>query len=221
MNLMQILSLVGIDILLSGDNAVVIALAASSVPKHLQGRAIFGGMLGAIVLRILAAAVLIKFLQYSFVQAIGGLILLRIAYHLIVQKDEEQQDAPVSKRIWSAIRIIAIADFTMSIDNVIALSSVARGILPIFMGIIVSIPIIIIGSRFFMMLMEKFPVIIYVGSGFLAFAAGKMIIEDKGLTFLTNQISDSYNFVIPLVLAIVLLAGGFVKNYIKEVKIFT
>jgi YjbE family integral membrane protein len=221
MNLMQILSLVGIDILLSGDNAVVIALAASSVPKHLQGRAIFGGMLGAIVLRILAAAVLIKFLQYSFVQAIGGLILLRIAYHLIVQKDEEQQDAPVSKRIWSAIRIIAIADFTMSIDNVIALSSVARGILPIFMGIIVSIPIIILGSRFFMMLMEKFPVIIYVGSGFLAFAAGKMIIEDKGLTFLTNQISDSYNFVIPLVLAIVLLAGGFVKNYIKEVKIFT
>jgi YjbE family integral membrane protein len=221
MDLMQILSLVGIDILLSGDNAVVIALAASSVPKHLQGRAIFGGMLGAIVLRILAAAVLIKFLQYSFVQAIGGLILLRIAYHLIVQKDEEQQDAPVSKRIWSAIRIIAIADFTMSIDNVIALSSVARGILPIFMGIIVSIPIIILGSRFFMMLMEKFPVIIYVGSGFLAFAAGKMIIEDKGLTFLTNQISDSYNFVIPLVLAIVLLAGGFVKNYIKEVKIFT
>jgi predicted tellurium resistance membrane protein TerC len=107
----------------------------------------------------------------------------------------------------------------MSIDNVIALSSVAKGILPIFIGIIISIPIIILGSRFLMVLMEKLPVIIYAGSGFLAFAAGKMIIDDKGLTFLTNQIPDSYQFAIPLVLAIVLITVAFVKNNIKEVNI--
>jgi YjbE family integral membrane protein len=219
MSLVQILSLVGIDILLSGDNAVVIALAASSVPSHLQRRAIIGGMLGAIVLRILAATILIEFLEYSFVQAVGGAILLRIAYQLIIQNNEEQQDIKTSHRLWGAIRIIAISDLAMSLDNVIALSSVARGIFPIFLGILISIPIIIIGSRLLMLLMEKFPLIIYVGSGFLAYAAGKMIIGDKGLTFLTNEISDSYQMGIPIVIAIVLVTIAFVRNNIKEVNI--
>jgi YjbE family integral membrane protein len=219
MSLLQILSLIGIDILLSGDNAVVIALAASSVPKHLQGRAIIGGMLGAIVLRILAATLLIKFLEYSFVQAVSGAILIRIAYQLIVQKAEEQKDVKASDQIWGAIRIIAISDITMSIDNIIALSSVSKGVLPILLGIIVSIPIIILGSRFLMMLMEKLPVIIYVGAGLLTFAASKMIIGDKGLTFLTNQIPDSYLFVGPFLLAILLIIIAFIKNSIKEIYI--
>ncbi|MDQ0199229.1 YjbE family putative metal transport protein [Neobacillus ginsengisoli] len=219
MSWLQVLSLIGIDILLSGDNAIVIALAASHVPKHLQGKAIMGGMLGAIILRIVAATFVIKFLEYPFVQAVGGVILLRIAYYLIVQRDEEQLDIKASDRIWLAIRIIAISDLAMSIDNVIALASVARGIFPIVMGIIISIPIIILGSRLLMMLMDKFPIIIYAGSAFLTFAAGKMIIEDKGLTFLTNDIPESYQLVIPIAMAIILITAAFVKNNIKEINI--
>mgnify|MGYP001287658925 CR=1 FL=1 len=219
MSLLEVLSLVGIDILLSGDNAVVIALAARSVPKNLQKRVIFLGMLGAIILRILAATLIINFLEYSFVQAVGGIILFRIAYQLIVQKNEELDHIKSSDRVWGAIQIIAISDLAMSIDNVIALTSVAKGIEPILLGILISIPIIILGSRFLMMLMEKYPVIIYIGSGLLAYAAGTMIIEDKGLTFLTTSISDSLYLWIPILMAILLVTAGFIRNQIREINI--
>lgn len=219
MTFLEILSLVGIDILLSGDNAVVIALAASRVPKHLQRKVVFCGMLGAIVLRILAATLLINFLQYSFVQAVGGIILFRIAYQLIVQKNEEESAIKESNSFWGAIQIIAISDLAMSIDNVIALTTVAEGIMPIFLGILISIPILIFGSRFLIGLMDKYRIIIYVGAGMLAFAAGKMILEDKGLRFLTEAIPNPYHLWIPISMAILLVAMGLVRNSIKEITI--
>ncbi|WP_077212036.1 YjbE family putative metal transport protein [Bacillus dakarensis] len=219
MTLLQILSLVGIDILLSGDNAVIIALAARNVPKHLQRKVIFYGMLGAIVLRIIAATVIIQFLEYPFVQAVGGIILLRIAYHLIVQKNEEQTNIKSSDRVWGAIKIIAISDLAMSIDNVIALTSVAKGITPIIFGILISIPIIIVGSRFLLVWMEKYPIIIYVGAGLLSYAAGKMIIEDSGLASYISTLTPFYLTALPIVMAILLVAAGYVRNSIKEVNI--
>lgn len=219
MSLLEILALIGIDILLSGDNAVVIALAASKVPKHLQNRVIFFGMFGAILLRILAATLIINFLEYSFVQLIGGIILLRIAYQLIVQSNEDQSNVKASNTIWGAIQIIAISDLAMSIDNVIALTSVSTGITPIVWGILISIPIIIFGSRYLLILMEKFTIITYTGGGLLAFAAGKMIMEDKGLTFLIDVIPNVYLIWIPIVMASVIVAIGFVRNSIKGVSI--
>ncbi len=220
MSLLEIAALIGIDILLSGDNAIIIALAASRVPKHLQRRVIFWGMFGAISLRIIAATVIIQFLELSFVQAVGGLILFRIAYQLIVQKNEDDSHVKPSDSFWGAIQIIAISDLAMSIDNVIALTSVADGIMPLIWGILISIPIIILGSRYLIMLMEKFPIIIYVGAGFLAYAAGKMIIEDRGVTFLTNEIPNTYQLWIPIIMAIILVTIGFIRNNMKKISIY-
>jgi len=219
MTLLQILSLVGIDILLSGDNAVIIALAARNVPKHLQKKVIFYGMLGAILLRIIAATVIIQFLEYPFIQAVGGIILLRIAYHLIVQKNDEQTNIKSSDRVWGAIKIIAISDLAMSIDNVIALTSVAKGITPIIFGILISIPIIIVGSRYLLVWMEKFPIIIYVGAGLLSYAAGKMIIGDLGLAYYTSTLPPITFTVIPIAAAILVVFAGYIRNSIKEVNI--
>jgi len=217
MSVWEILGLIGIDLLLSGDNAVVIALAASRVPKHLQKRVIFLGMFGAILLRIIAATVIIRFLEFPFVQAVGGIILFRISYHLMVQKEEEPGEIKAKDSIWGAIQIIAISDLAMSIDNVIALTSVAEGIMPVILGILISIPIIILGSKFLIALMEKYPIIIYVGAGFLAFAAGKMILEDKGLTFITNEIPSALHLWIPIIMALVLVLIGFLRNNLKRI----
>ncbi|WP_284037607.1 TerC family protein [Neobacillus sp. 114] len=219
MTVLQILSLIGIDILLSGDNAVVIALAASKVPPHMRNRAIFGGTLMAIVLRIVAATVLIQFLDLPFVQLVGGLILLRISYNLIAQKEEDDPNIKPSDKVWGAIKTIAIADFAMSIDNVIALSSVAEGILPIAVGIAISIPIIIFGSKLLTSLMERYPIIVYAGAGLLTYAAGKMMVEDKGLEKFHILIPDSLHLVVPIAMAIILVVAVFVKNNMaKEAK---
>lgn len=219
MTFLQILSLVGIDILLSGDNAVIIALTARNVPKHLQKKVIFYGMLGAILLRIIAATVIIQFLEFPFVQAVGGIILLRIAYHLIVQKNEEQTNIKSSDRVWGAIKIIAISDLAMSIDNVIALTSVAKGITPIIFGILVSIPIIIVGSQYLLVWMEKYPVIIYAGAGLLSYAAGKMIIGDLGLASYISTLPPFTFTFIPIAAAILVVFAGYIRNSIKEVNI--
>ncbi|MEH7107966.1 YjbE family putative metal transport protein [Bacillus sp. JJ1764] len=222
MTALEILSLIGIDILLSGDNAVVIALAASKVPQHLRNRAIFGGTIMAILLRILAATVLIQFLGLPFLQLVGGLILLRISYNLIAHKEEENTKINASDKVIGAIKTIAIADFTMSIDNVIALSSVADGILPIIIGIAISIPIIIFGSKLLTNLMERFPIIVYVGAGLLTYAAGKMMVEDKGLEKLPINVPESLHSIIPIAMAIILVVVVYIKNNIaKEAKATT
>ncbi|MGJ7912654.1 YjbE family putative metal transport protein [Neobacillus sp. LXY-1] len=222
MTALEILSLIGIDILLSGDNAVVIALAASKVPQNLRNRAIFGGTIMAILLRILAATVLIQFLGLPFLQLVGGLILLRISYNLIAHKEEENTKINASDKVIGAIKTIAIADFTMSIDNVIALSSVADGILPIIIGIAISIPIIIFGSKLLTNLMERFPIIVYVGAGLLTYAAGKMMVEDKGLELLPINIPESLHSIIPIAMAIFLVVVVYIKNNIaKEAKATT
>lgn len=218
MSLLEILAVVGIDILLSGDNAVIIALAARQLPAHLQKRVIFYGMLGAILLRILAATLLINLLDVSFVQAIGGIILFRIAYQLIVQRSEEH-DIKSSTHFWGAVQIIIISDLAMSFDNIIALSSVAHGVTPIILGILISIPIIIFGSQFLLKVIEKFPFIIYVGSGLLIFAAGKMILNDKGMDFFMNAIPEFYYLWIQIALAVLVVAIGFVRNRIKDISI--
>ncbi|WP_066060109.1 YjbE family putative metal transport protein [Robertmurraya korlensis] len=218
MDLIEILAVIGIDILLSGDNAVIIALSVRKLPIHLQNKVIFWGMLGAIVLRIIAATLIVNILEYSFIQAIGGIILCGIAFQMMVQK-EETQNIQTSNHFWGAIKVIAISDLTLSIDNVIALASVSKGITAIILGIFISIPIIIFGSKFLLRLMERFPIIIYVGSGLLVFAACKMILEDRGIKFLVNYIPEFYNFWIAIGLGITSVFIGLIRNKIKDISI--
>jgi YjbE family integral membrane protein len=213
---LQIFYLIAVDILLGGDNAVVISLAAGKVPKADRNKAIIGGMIGAIVLRIVAAAFLVQFLEWSFVQAIGGLVLLKIAYGLIIKKDEEQKPVKASDKIWVAIRTIAIADISMSIDNVVALASITNSIWMILLGIIVSIPVIVYFANILTNIMEKFPIIIYAGGGLLAFIATKMILQDKGVAKFIAVIPEQFNLVISAIMAILLVAFVFIKNNIAE-----
>ncbi|KAB7667160.1 YjbE family putative metal transport protein [Bacillus sp. B1-b2] len=218
MSFYEILAVIGIDILLSGDNAIIIALAVRKLPPHLQKKVIFWGMLGAILLRILAATLIISIFHYPLIKAIAGIVLIVIAYQMMVQKDETH-NIKSSNHFFGAIRIIAISDLALSIDNVIALTSVSNDIMPIITGIIISIPIIIFGSQFLLKLMDKFKIIIYIGSGLLVFAAAKMIIGDKGMEFIANAIPDSYHIGLSIIIAMLTVLFGFIRNKIKGISI--
>lgn len=173
-------------------------------------------MFFAILLRIVAATLIISVLEYSFVQAIAGITLIFIAYGMMVEKNESQS-IKSSNRFFEAIRIIAISDLALSIDNVIALTSVSDNILPIITGIIISIPIIIFGSKFLSKLMEKFRIIIYTGSGLLIFAASNMILGDKGMVLFVNSIPYSYHLWISIIISISIVVFGYVRNKIKNI----
>ena len=220
MNFFDTLQVIGIDILLSGDNAILIALAAKSVPAHQQKKVIFYGMIGAILFRILSATLIIDVLSYSYVQAIGGIILLRIAFHLIVQKNETHNSTlRKDATVFQAVKLIIISDIAMSIDNVIALTSVADGLLPIIFGILLSIPIILFGSQFLLALLERYPLIIYIGAGFLMHTAVKMIIEDKGTSFIFSQLPAYAHTLIGISVTFALLLIGIIKKKIKGITI--
>ena len=218
MSFLEILAVIGIDILLSGDNAIIIALAVRKIPNNLHKKVIFWGMFFAILFRILAAMIIINIIDFPFFHAIAGLVLFSIAWQMMIQEEESLNISPANT-IKRAISTIAISDLALSVDNVFALTSVANGIMPIIAGIIISIPILIIGSQFLLILMEKFKIIIYIGSGFLVFAAFNMIIEDKGMEFLFQSFPDKYQFYLSIVIALFTVLSGYIRNKIKDISI--
>jgi YjbE family integral membrane protein len=159
-----LLQIIFLDLILSGDNAIVIAMAARNVPKDLQKRAILIGTGGAIGLRLLFAAIIVPLLKIPLIGAVGGLMLVWIAYKLLADNHDHGDNPQGGATVWSAVKTIIIADAVMSLDNVLALAGVAHEFVPIMIGVLISIPIIIWGSSFIMKAMEKFPIIIYAGS---------------------------------------------------------
>lgn len=204
-----------IDLILSGDNAVVIALAARNLPKEQQKKAIFWGTFGAVALRVLFAAVVVFLLKIPLLTAVGGLLLIHVAYGLLVTKEGEHNIAG-GATIWAAIRTIIYADAIMSLDNVIALAGVAHGnLMMILLGILISIPIIIWGSQLILKAMEKFPIIVYIGAGILLWTAGKMILHDKTVEkWLDPNVWVTYGF--PVALIVFVLGFAFWKNKKKN-----
>jgi YjbE family integral membrane protein len=179
--------IIWVNILLSGDNAVVIALAARSLPAHQRNKAIFGGSAAAILLRVVLTVFAVQLLQYPYLKIIGALLLFWIGVQLLVPEDEDADGIQSSDHLWTAIRTILIADLVMSLDNVIAVAAAADAgppesrLLLLILGLGLSIPLIIFGSQLLLTVMEKYPVIITLGAALLGFVAGEMLVSDHAL----------------------------------------
>lgn len=173
-----------IDILLGGDNAIVIALACRNLPKEMRLRGILWGTAGAIIIRLILIAFAVTLLELPFVKLVGGALLLYIGIKLLTDHDDHD-DVAGSSKLWGAVKTIIVADLAMSIDNVIAIASAAshahedHQFLLVLFGILLSIPIIIWGSTLVLKLMEKFPIIITFGAALLGYLAGSMLVSDK------------------------------------------
>ena len=173
-----LLKIIWINILLSGDNAVVIALAARSLPEHQQNKAIWLGSGAAVVLRIGLTLVAAMLLQLPYLQLVGGLLLLYIGLQLISEEDGEGE-AKESGSLLAAIRTILIADLVMSLDNVIAVAAAAKGNdLLLLLGLAISIPLVIFGSSLMIKLMARFPIIVVLGAALIGWVGGETIASD-------------------------------------------
>ena len=172
-----------IDILLGGDNAVVIALACRNLPDQQRTRGIVLGTLGAIILRVVLIAFAVMLLDIPFLKFVGGMLLLWIGVKLM-QPDHDEHQITASDRLWAAVKTIIIADVVMSLDNVIAIAGAAEAADPrhrlalVIFGLIVSIPLIVWGSTLVLKLLDRFPVVVLLGAGLLGWIAGGLIIDD-------------------------------------------
>jgi len=171
--------IIGINIVLSGDNAVVIALAARSLPPRQQKQAVLWGSGAAVVMRILLTVVAVELLKLPWLKLIGALLLFWIAIKLLLPESEGEGDGKASAGMAAAVKTILIADLVMSLDNVIAVAAAAKGsLLLLIVGLGISIPLVIFGSTLLLGLMERFPVIITIGAALLGWVAGEMLITD-------------------------------------------
>jgi YjbE family integral membrane protein len=210
--LLGLLELIVINIVLSGDNAVVIALASRSLPADQQKKAIVWGSVGAIGLRIILTFAAVWLLRIPFVQAVGAILLLYIAVKLM-KKDEEEDHVQSSSRLGDAIKTIIMADIVMSLDNVLAMAGAAEGnYLLIGIGLATSIPLIIWASRLLMLLMNRFPVIVTLGAALLGYTAGEMLLSDKGVSSFVEQALPGAHFVLPAGLAAAVVITGYSLN---------
>ena len=177
-----LMKIIWINIILSGDNAVVIALAARSLPPEQQRKAIMFGSGAAVVLRIVLTVVAAKLLALSYLQIIGGVLLLWIGAQLLADDDEGEGEAKEQGNLMAAVRTILIADLVMSLDNVIAVAAAAKGDEALLIiGLAISIPLVIFGSTLMIKLMERYPVIILLGAALIGWVGGETIASDVAL----------------------------------------
>lgn len=171
-----------IDIVLSGDNAVVIALACRNLSPEQRKTGIFWGVAGAVGLRVVLTVFAALVMNLPWLKFIGGLLLVWIAVKLMLPEDEDGHDIEPSAHLWGAVKTIVVADFVMSLDNVIGVAGAAHGNLALLLfGLAVSIPLIVWSSQLIMHWMERFPVIVLLGAGLLGYVAGQMIFSDPGV----------------------------------------
>ena len=203
-----------IDILLGGDNAVVIALACRSLPPHQRTKGILWGTAGAIVLRVILIAFALTLLQVPFLKLVGAILLVWIGIKLLVPEDEdEHSNIQASDKLWGAVKTVIVADLVMSVDNVIAIAGAAQGAgeqhqLPlVIFGLLVSIPIIVWGSQLVLKLMDRFPFIITLGGMLLGWIAGTMAHTDPGAVNYLPQ-EKVWNYAFGIAGALLVLAIG-------------
>ncbi|MFC0214406.1 TerC family protein [Paenibacillus chartarius] len=172
-----LLAIVIIDLVLAGDNAIVIGLSARNLPKDQQKKVIFWGTFGAIAIRSALTLIAVWLLKIPGLLLIGGVLLIWIAYKLLVE--EKKHDVKSAGNLWSAIKTIVIADTVMGMDNVLAVAGAAHGnFVLVVLGLLISVPIIIWGSTLIIKWVDRFPIIVYIGSGVLAWTASKMIVDE-------------------------------------------
>jgi YjbE family integral membrane protein len=175
-----LLAIILIDLVLAGDNAIVIALAARNLPPEHQNKAIVWGTVGAIVVRSAMTVGVVWLLKIPGLMLVGGLGLLWIAYKLISDTSEDEHEGGGATTFWGAMKTIVVADALMGVDNVLGVAGAANGSFDlVVIGLLISIPIVVLGSKLVLRLVEKWPVIIHLGAAVLAFTAAQMIINEK------------------------------------------
>ena len=203
------LQIIYINILLSGDNAVVIALACRDLPPKQRRWGIIWGAAGAIVLRIILTIFAVTLLELPWLKVVGGILLLWIGIKLIVDDGDDSTDVKASDRLLSAVRTVIIADLVMSVDNVLGVAAAAKGSVPLLVfGLLVSIPLVIAGSQIILKLIERFPLIILAGGGLLGWIAGKMLVEDTALQPWIAANAPWLDWVGPVAGVAIVLAGA-------------
>ena len=177
-----LLAIILIDLVLAGDNAIVIALAARNLPSHLKQKAILWGTVGAIVVRSAMTVGVVWLLKIPGLMLVGGLGLVWIAYKLLADQGGDEDHGPMASSFWGAMKTIIVADALMGVDNVLGVAGAAHGSFDlVIIGLLVSVPIVVFGSTMVLKLVERFPVIIQLGAAVLAFTAAKMIVSEPWL----------------------------------------
>ncbi len=222
-----IAQIIMIDILLGGDNAVVIALACRNLHPNQRRRGIMWGTAGAIILRIALVAFAVTLLQIPFLKFTGGILLLWIGYKLMVQsEDDDGHELEASDKLWAAVKTIIVADIAMSVDNVIAIAGAAGQVDAahhqfgyIVFGLLVSIPLIVGGSQIVLYLIDRFPWIVTMGAGLLGWIAGGMIFSDPGIIKYLGSGIENYATIAGIVAAGgVMIYGEVMKRQKKKKK---
>ena len=205
--------IIWINIILSGDNAVVIALAARSLAPEQQRKAIFWGTAAAVVLRVALTVVAVKLMELPWLQIVGGLLLLWIGVQLLAEGDDGEGEAKEHGSLGAAIRTILVADLVMSLDNVIGVAAAANGNLVLLvLGLAIAIPIVIFGSTLMIKVMERYPVIVTVGAGLIGWVGGETIASDKVvLPWIAHQ-SLAYYLAAAVGAAFVIAMGKFLQK---------
>ena len=177
-----LMAIILIDLVLAGDNAIVIALAARNLPAQLQTKAIIWGTVGAIGVRAVMTVGVVWLLQVPGLMLVGGLGLVWIAYKLLADQGGSEHEAPVVSTFWGAMKTIVVADALMGVDNVLGVAGAAHGAFDlVIIGLLISVPIVVFGSSVVLKLVERFPAIIQIGAAVLALTAAKMIVNEPML----------------------------------------
>ena len=212
------LSIVFIDLTLCGDNALVIAMAVRGLPKRERRIGIIGGAAGAVVLRIALTLGALWLLEFPYVKLAGGLLVLWIALKVLLDASEKRDEAPSASRFWQAIWQIVAADIMMSLDNILAIAGAAEGDpwLIVF-GLALSIPFVVFSSNLLADLMDRFPILIYLGAGILGIVGGNMIMTDS-FTKRALAPSDALRYVVDGGLAAAIVGAGWLLSRRKKVR---
>lgn len=206
--LVTIFSIVLIDLVLGGDNAVVIAMASRSLPTEQRKKAIYWGTAGAVFLRFVFASVATILLQVPYLMIAGALLLAWIAYRLLVQ--ESEHNVAAANSLGAAVRTIIVADAVMSLDNALAVAGVAKGHIGwLAFGIGLSVPIIIFGSQLIAKIMNRFPIIVYLGAGILAWTAGHLFVGDP---LIQSRLGEQAVLPAGLITVGLVLSAGYLVN---------
>lgn len=204
-----VVQIIAIDIVLSGDNAVVIALACRNLPPEQRRLGIFWGVLGAVGLRVALTAFAASLLGYPYLKLIGGVLLIWIGIKLLLPPEGSGHDIDAADHLWGAIKTIIVADFVMSLDNVIGVAAAARdSIFLLLFGLAVSIPLIVWSSRIIMRLMERHPIVVTLGAGLLGYVAGGMMVSDIAIKGWAQGVVPSASYIAGAIGAAIVVGVG-------------
>jgi len=207
----KVIEIIALNIVLSGDNAVVIALACRGLPPAQRSMGIALGAGVAVVLRVIFTVIIASLLNMPFLRIVGACLLIWIAIKLLTEEPGDEEGVAASDKLWKAVQTVAIADIVMSLDNVLAIAAVAKDSLPLLItGLVISIPLIVAGASLITRLLERFPILIWAGAGLLGWVAGEMLDSDP---FLIGQFGTDLlhklEYPAAIVGALIVLGSGY------------